>query len=68
MYLGTSFLLGTLNLRVRVQDITQDIQAALPADKWFQENQNILSQRDRLAWKGSKMYVPKILQREATLP
>lgn len=42
-------------------DITRAIQAALPADAWFQENQNTLSLRDGLAWKGSKIYVPSTL-------
>lgn len=50
--------------KAHVQDIAQAIQVALSADEWFKENQNTLRHRDGLAWKGSKIYVPRALRLE----
>lgn len=55
---------ATAQSKPNTTEITKDIQKALVMDEWFQANQKTLSCRAGLAWKGTKVYVPKSLQME----
>lgn len=42
--------------------LTVALKTVLPADQWFNESKDTLPMRERLAWKGSKLYVPNCLR------
>ncbi|KAK9401921.1 hypothetical protein NXF25_010277 [Crotalus adamanteus] len=45
--------------------ITKRLKEELKTDPWFLANKTILTYQDRLAWKGSKLYLPETLRIEA---
>lgn len=42
--------------------MTGILKTVLPADQWFNDNKDALTLKDRLAWKGAKLYIPTSLK------
>ncbi|KAK9395571.1 hypothetical protein NXF25_018932, partial [Crotalus adamanteus] len=45
--------------------LTQRLKVELKTDPWFSDNRQLLTYRDKLAWKGSKLYLPSTLRLQA---
>ncbi|KAK9395482.1 hypothetical protein NXF25_018843 [Crotalus adamanteus] len=48
-------------------DELADLRAAVLDDEWLREHPEVLTQREGIAWKGDKMYVPDRLRRTVLL-
>ncbi|KAK9395747.1 hypothetical protein NXF25_019108 [Crotalus adamanteus] len=42
--------------------LTQKLKDELKTDLWFNDNKQLLTCQDELAWKGSKLYLPSTLR------
>ncbi|KAK9395782.1 hypothetical protein NXF25_019143 [Crotalus adamanteus] len=44
------------------RQLTQKLKEKVKTDPWFRDNRSLLTFRDGLAWKGSKLYLPASLR------